>query len=86
MKKSGLMFYTVFSEKEPSYGQGQQIEPNTYESKPGRPVHYFTESDLKGLFKGTEILETGIMEDAEDHGAGPHTHILRYICVRANRP
>jgi hypothetical protein len=31
-----------------------------------------------------EIMETGITEDPEDHGGGPHTHILRYICVRAN--
>ena len=84
VKDNGLMFFTVFSEKESSYGQGKEVEKNTFESKPGRPVHYFTESDLKAHFKGMEILETGIMEDPEDHGAeGPHTHRLRYIYVES---
>ncbi|MGD1120195.1 MAG: class I SAM-dependent methyltransferase [Dehalococcoidales bacterium] len=82
MKQNGLMFFTVFSEKESSYGKGGEVEKNTFESKPGRPVHYFTEEDLREHFKGTEILETGITEDPEDHGEGPHTHLLRYICVK----
>jgi SAM-dependent methyltransferase len=84
VKNNDLMFFTVFSEKEESYGKGREVERNTFESKPGRPVHYFTDEDLREHFKSMEILETGIMEDPEDHGAGPHTHILRYICVRAN--
>ena len=79
----GLMFFTVFSENEPSYGKGGEVEENTFESKPGRPVHYFTEDDLKTHFTGTDIIESGIAEDTENHGKeGPHTHILRYICVR----
>ena len=83
IKDSGLMFFTVFSEKEESYGKGKEVEKNTFESKPGRPVHYFNESDLKAHFKGMKILETGMMEDPEDHGAeGPHIHRLRYIYVR----
>jgi len=83
-KANGLMFFTVFSEKEATFGKGNEVEKNTFESKPGRPVHYFTGDDLKGHFKGMEIMETGIVEDPEDHGEGPHTHILRYICVRTN--
>jgi SAM-dependent methyltransferase len=85
IKKQGLMFFTVFSEKEESYGKGKQVEKNTFESKPGRPVHYFDEDDLKSYFKKMEVLETGIMEDPEDHGDGPHTHLLRYIYVRKTR-
>jgi SAM-dependent methyltransferase len=84
MKKNGLMFFIVFSEKEASYGKGSEVEKNTFESKPGRPVHYFDDSDLKKHFKDMEIVETGIMEDPEDHGEGPHIHILRYLCVKAN--
>ena len=85
IKKQGLMFFTVFSEKEESFGKGKQVEKNTFESKPGRPVHYFNEDDLKAYFKKMEIVETGIMEDPEDHGSGPHTHLLRYIYVRKTR-
>ena len=85
LNKNGIMFFTVFSEKEASYGKGKEAETNTFESKPGRPVHYFTDSDLQEHFKNMEIVATGITEDPEDHGEGPHTHILRYICVRAKR-
>jgi SAM-dependent methyltransferase len=85
IKKQGLMFFTVFSEKEESYGRGKQVEQNTFESKPGRPTHYFDEEDLKEHFKKMEILETGVMEDPEEHGSGPHTHLLRYIYVRKTR-
>jgi SAM-dependent methyltransferase len=81
-KQGRPMFFTVFSEQEPSFGKGEQTEPNTFESKPGRPVHYFTESDLRNHFVATDILETGLMEDQENHGEGPHTHVLRYIYVK----
>jgi SAM-dependent methyltransferase len=79
---NGMLFFTVFSEKEPSYGSGKRVETDTFESKPGRPVHYFTEDDLAKHFKFLKLIETGIIEDPEDHGEGPHTHILRYIYIR----
>jgi SAM-dependent methyltransferase len=82
-KQNRPMFFTVFSEKEESYGKGAEVEKNTFESKPGRPVHYFSEADLREHFKNHDILETGLIEDAENHGGGPHTHILRYIYVKA---
>jgi SAM-dependent methyltransferase len=85
VNEGGPMFFTVFSEKEDTYGKGAETEKNTYESKPGRPVHYFTEIDLKEHFKDMAILETGLTEDQENHGGGPHTHVLRYIYVKAGR-
>jgi hypothetical protein len=85
IKSESLMFFTVFSEKEESFGRGAKVEENTYESKPGRPVHYFTDDDLKAHFRGMELIETGLMEDPESHGEGPHVHILRYICVKATK-
>jgi SAM-dependent methyltransferase len=80
LKNKGIAFFTVFSEKEKSFGKGLEVEKNTFESKPGRPVHYFTEADLKAHFEKFMIIENGLMEDAENHGEeGPHTHLLRYI-------
>jgi len=80
----GLLYFTVFSEREPSFGKGTEVEPGTFESKPGRPAHYFTGHDLRDHFPGVRVLATGLTEDEEDHGEeGPHTHILRYICVQA---
>ena len=81
---NGLMYFTVFSEKEASYGKGKKVEKDTYESKPGRSTHYFTDFDLRQHFQDMYITETGITEDPEDHGEGPHTHILRFICVKAD--
>ena len=83
LKKSGHMYFTVFSDLETTYGKGREIERNTFESKPGRPTHYFTEDDLLEHFSDTEILETGMAEELEDHGEGPHTHTLRYIFIKA---
>ncbi|MCX6375275.1 MAG: class I SAM-dependent methyltransferase, partial [Armatimonadetes bacterium] len=81
-RDGGLLFFTVFSEEEPSFGKGEKIEENTFESKPGRPVHYFTEYDLISHFSEFDVLETGLTKDPEDHGEGPHTHQLRYIVAR----
>jgi SAM-dependent methyltransferase len=79
----GLLYFTVFSENEPNFRKGREVEENTFESKPGRPAYYFTEDDLKARFTGTEIIETFLAEDHEDHGEeGPHTHILRYIVAQ----
>ncbi len=70
----------VFSDDENSFGKGRMIEPNTFESKPGRPVHYFTKNDLIKQFKGFNVIKTGKIEDEEEHGENSkHVHILRYI-------
>lgn len=78
----GIAFFTVFSEEEPSFGQGRWVESNTFESRPDRPTHYFTEDDLREHFQDFEIIETGILQEPEDHGGEPHTHILRYILAK----
>lgn len=79
----GIMFFTVFSEDESSFGSGIETEPNTFESKKGRPVHYFTSEDLLSHFSDFELIETNLIIDNENHGdIGEHEHILRTICVR----
>jgi len=82
VKGNGLLFFAVFSEKEPSFGKGQEVEKNTFESRPGRPVHYFTEDELRDYFKDFKIIESGITEDPENHGEGPHTHVLVYLLAK----
>lgn len=86
LRDGGLAFMAVFSDTEASFGRGARLEENTFESKPGRPVHYFTEADLDGHFRGFEILARGLVEDPENHGdQGPHVHRLRYVAA-ARRP
>jgi trans-aconitate 2-methyltransferase len=82
LAENGIAFFVVFSEQESQFGKGRRLEENTFESKPGRPVHFFTREDLVESFRGFSLIETGIMEDTEDHGAqGPHAHKVRYICA-----
>lgn len=83
LKDGGKAFFVVFSENEASYGKGVSVEENTFESRPGRPVHYFSGEDLKNHFKIFRLIESGLIDDAEDHGEeGPHVHLLRYIAVQ----
>jgi SAM-dependent methyltransferase len=82
LAENGHMFFTVFSEREPDFGKGKEVEANTFESRPGRPAHYFTEEDLERHFYGYRLLESGIAEDPENHGGKPHIHLLRYIYIR----
>jgi len=85
LNADGYVYFVVFSEKEKSHGKGKEIEINTYESKPGRPIHYFSEEDLINHFKDFSVIQTGIMEDKENHGEiGAHVHVLRYIFAKKN--
>lgn len=83
LKDGGVIFFVVFSDMEVSYGTGRMVEENSFESKPGREVHYYTEEDLVSEFRGLEIIATGMMEDPEEHGKeSRHIHLLRYIYAR----
>ena len=85
LKDGGLIFFTVFSNEESNFGQGTETELNTFESKPGRPVHYFTEGDLKQHFHNFDIINIGTIQDPENHGGDAHIHILRYIFARLKK-
>ena len=79
LNPNGLIFFTVISEQEPGYGEGTRIEENTFEQK-GKPVHFFTEEDFKQHFSKFETIESGLIDEPEDHGEkGKHIHKCRYI-------
>ncbi len=83
LKPGGMAFFVVFSDREPQFGRGSEVEEGTFESKPGRPVHFYTDAGLRAELAGWEILETGSLEEHENHGSeGPHVHELRYIMAR----
>ena len=79
LKEGGLAFFTVFSENEPSFGKNRSMEKNTYESRPGRPTHYFNDDDLRWHFRDFKVLLSGVFDEWEDHSQGEHVHRLRYI-------
>lgn len=75
----GVLYFVVFSEEEATFGAGRELEPSTFETKLGRPVHYFSDSDLRGHFRSCRVIETGLVDDPEDHDGAPHIHRLRYL-------
>ncbi|MBN1500783.1 MAG: class I SAM-dependent methyltransferase [Spirochaetes bacterium] len=84
IKFAGMIFCTVFSELEDSFGKGAETEDNTFETKPGRPVHYFTKDDLVSHFKNLTHVKDGIFDEPEDHD-GKHIHKLRYIILKKEK-
>lgn len=83
LRPGGVAFFTVFSEEEKGFGNGTEIESNTFETKPGRPSHYFTREDLLNHFIRYTVLDEGMIEEPENHlPEGHHVHYLRYIAVK----
>lgn len=83
LKDNGVMYFTSFSEQEGSYGTGEEIEENTFETKKDKPIHFYTEEDIRDEFKEYIIVESGLYSDIENHGdEGEHEHLLRYIVVQ----
>ena len=79
LNPKGLIYLAVFSEIEDTFGKFE-VEPNTFESRAGHFIHYFTEKDLIVSLKKFNIIDTGIIDEHENHGEiGPHMHKMRYI-------
>ncbi len=83
LRTGGLLFFTSFSDEDRNNGCGRQLEPGTYEYKPGKYAHFFSEEDLRIHFSGTEILQTGsFLEKLQSEQGGIQEYILRYIVAR----
>jgi 2-polyprenyl-3-methyl-5-hydroxy-6-metoxy-1,4-benzoquinol methylase len=82
LSPEGLMFFTGISDQDASFGQGEEVEENTFAVKPDKILHYFTLDDLKNHFKGFKILEVGELEDQVSHTLyGLKCYQVRYILV-----
>ena len=82
LSPKGLMFFTGISDQDASFGQGEEVEENTFAVKPDKILHYFTQDDLKTHFEGFTILEVGDLEDQVSHTLyGLKSYQIRYILV-----
>ncbi len=80
LSPAGLMFFTGISDQDPSCGQGEEVEANTFAVQPDKTLHYFTVDDLKSHFAGFEILEVGDLEDQVSHTRyGAKSYRIRYL-------
>ena len=79
---NGFMFFTGISDQDASFGQGREIEKNTFAVKPDKILHFFTLDDLKEHFRGFQILDVGSIEDQVTHTLyGLKSYEIRYIFV-----
>jgi 2-polyprenyl-3-methyl-5-hydroxy-6-metoxy-1,4-benzoquinol methylase len=82
LSPKGLMFFTGISDQDASFGQGEEVEENTFAVKPDKTLHFFTLDDLKMHFEGFKILEVGDLEDQVSHTLyGSKSYQIRYILV-----
>jgi 2-polyprenyl-3-methyl-5-hydroxy-6-metoxy-1,4-benzoquinol methylase len=82
LSASGLMFFTGISDQDASFGQGEEVEENTFAVQPDKILHFFTLDDLKIHFEGFKILEVGDLEDQVSHIVyGLKRYQIRYILV-----
>ena len=82
LSPKGLMFFTGISDQDASFGQGEEVEENTFAVQPDKILHFFTLDDLKIHFEGFNILETGCVEDQITHTSyGLKSYQIRYIFV-----
>lgn len=83
VKPNGLMFFTVLSENDDYFGSGGEVEPATFEVKPGKYIHFFTAGDLRDSFQKYSIIQEGQFIDSVKHAKhGLKEYQVRYICVR----
>jgi 2-polyprenyl-3-methyl-5-hydroxy-6-metoxy-1,4-benzoquinol methylase len=80
LSPNGLMFFTGISDQDASFGQGEEVEENTFAVQPDKILHYFTLDDLKIHFEEFKILEVGDLEDQISHTLyGLKRYQIRYV-------
>jgi SAM-dependent methyltransferase len=78
LKKDGIMFFTAFSDADEDYGRGEELEPNTFENKKNKPVHYYSGQKLIEAFKEYRVIDNGSYTEVVGHKECK----LRYIIVQ----
>jgi len=76
LNENGIIVVASFSNFESQYGKGENSgEEGTFITK-GKPVHFFTEAEIKNLLKDKfKLVSNELVEVTEEHG-GIHKHKL----------
>ncbi|HLD02102.1 MAG TPA: class I SAM-dependent methyltransferase [Candidatus Nanoarchaeia archaeon] len=89
LRKGGLFFLRTISTKQRLYGQGREVEHNTFIDIPDlpdgkTPHHYYTEEELRRCLVGYEILSLEEMSSPPD-SRGFWKHGLEEFAVLAKK-
>ena len=75
LKPGGVLVQAMFSRNEKGFGEGIEVEENTFEFKPGRPVHFFSEDEIRCAFAQFAIVQLDEVDIHEvHHGGNQHVH------------
>ena len=81
LKPGGLFVQAVFSLEERGFKEGVEVEKNTFEFKPGRPVHFFSEEELRSDLSGFAIAKLERQDVFEKHQNGDQHYHKEWIAV-----
>lgn len=83
LKPGGKLILTSMSVNDADFGKGTKLDDFTYESKQGRPVHYFNVETMRKLierfFEATDVEE---IKEFENHGGKEHYHHMIFVAAR----
>lgn len=83
LNANGLLYTTCFSDEDEACGTGTEIEPGTFEYKPDKFAHFFSESDLLEHFAAFDVVNTGKAEEVLVYADGTsRTYRLRTLLAR----
>lgn len=85
LEKNGVLVLTSMSINDPDYGKGEMIDKYTFESKKGRPIHYFDLAGMKELIgKYLNVLSVEEIKEYENHGGKEHYHNMILVVAVKN--
>ncbi|MDQ7094858.1 class I SAM-dependent methyltransferase [Desulfosporosinus sp. PR] len=80
LNENGVLVLTSMSVNDPDYGKGKKVANNIYESKKGRPIHYFTQTSMQELIERYfTVITIGEIKEYENHGGKEHYHNMLYV-------
>ena len=86
LKNGGVLVQAMFSRNENGFGEGIEVEGNTFEFKRDRPVHvhFFSEGEIRSAFAQFAIVQLDEVDIRDVHQGGYH-HCHREWLMVAER-
>ena len=77
-RSKGLIMISCFSDKDKTFGTGREIEENTFEVKPGKTVHFFTEHEMGNIHPGLNPVKINHLIEKIKTPEREDAYCLRY--------
>ena len=83
LKPHGILTFSCMSEFDKNnYGIGVEVEPNTFEKHTGKPLHFFSEEEIRGMLSSAyEVLECKLHTQTETDPSGETEDLQLWFVV-----